>query len=42
MDKENHMADPMSKMKPKKPKLKEIVANPPRDAKAQPVKTSKK
>jgi hypothetical protein len=27
------MADPMSKKKPKKPKLKESVAAPPRDAK---------
>ena len=27
------MADPMSKKKPKKPKLKESVANPARDAK---------
>jgi hypothetical protein len=37
------MADPMSKKKPKKPKLKESVANPPRStAAAQPAKSSKK
>jgi len=37
------MADPMSKKKPKKPKLKESVANPPRTAvSAQPVKSGKK
>jgi hypothetical protein len=37
------MADPMSKKKPKKLKLKENVANPPRTAiTAQPAKSSKK
>lgn len=36
------MADPMSKKKPKKPKLKESVAAPPRTAAAQPAKSSKK
>ena len=37
------MADPMSKKKPKKPKLKESVANPPRTAiTAQAAKSSKK
>ena len=36
------MADPMSKKKPKKPKLKESVAAPPRTATAQPVKSGKK
>jgi len=37
------MADPMSKKKPKKPKLKESVANPPRTAgTAQPAKSAKK
>jgi hypothetical protein len=37
------MADPMSKKKPKKPKLKESVANPPRTAAATPpAKNSKK
>ena len=40
------MADPRTKLKPKKEKLKESVANPPRDAKAATpqasAKTSKK
>ena len=37
------MADPMSKKKPKKPKLKESLAAPPRStAAAQPVKGAKK
>ena len=37
------MADPMSKKKPKKPKLKESVANPPRaTVTATPAKSSKK
>jgi hypothetical protein len=35
------MADPMSKKKPKKPKLKESVAAPPRDAKAAAPQTAK-
>jgi len=41
------MADPMSKLKPKKVKLKESAANPPRESKAvqtaaQPAKSAKK
>lgn len=44
--KEDNMADPRTKLKPKKVKLKESVANPPRDQKAAaqqtPAKTNKK
>ena len=36
------MADPMSKKKPKKPKLKESVAAPSRTTAAPPAKSSKK